>query len=42
MSGDAEPPKKKYSPPCLTKRSREQARLFLVGWLGAATVEHGI
>jgi hypothetical protein len=36
MSLDADTPKKTYSPPILTKRSREQATLFLVGhaWIG--------
>jgi hypothetical protein len=36
MSVDAEPPKKKYSPPSLIKRRREQATLFLMGyaWIG--------
>jgi hypothetical protein len=36
MSADGEVPKKEYSPPHLTMRSREQATLFLVGhaWIG--------
>jgi hypothetical protein len=36
MSVDVETPKKEYSPPRLTRRSREQATLFLVGhaWIG--------
>jgi len=36
MSADAKAPKKKYSPPSLTKRSPEQATLLLVGyaWVG--------
>ena len=36
MSLDAEAQKKKYSPPSLTRRSREQATLFLMGyaWVG--------
>lgn len=36
MSHDVEAPKKIYSPPYLTTRSREQATLFLVGhaWVG--------
>jgi len=38
MSLDVEAPKEKYSPPSLTKRTREQATLFLVGhaWIGNA------
>jgi len=36
MSLDVDAPKKPYSPPIVTKRSREQATLFLVGhaWVG--------
>jgi len=38
MSLDVEAPKKKYSPPSFTKRTRQQATLFLVGhaWTGNA------
>ena len=36
MSKDVEAAKKEYSPPDLTRRTREQATLFLVGhaWIG--------